>query len=175
MFLNSRYHPSSNKRLSVLMSGLVGSGAVYTILSGRLFGGQTPPIPISIFKWISAGTNRTCWCKSDLIQGMPWWRQSVTNVCFSCNRSFRFFELPTYAGTGTWPCFLSDHTKPPCITIKRCLSPGCEAHRALRLVRHPSRRGDHVRLRPPARGRENRLHLQRQKLPRLPQLTRFSR
>ena len=33
-------------------------------------------------------------------------------------RSFRFFELPTYADTGTGsvkkPCFLSDHIKPPC-------------------------------------------------------------
>jgi len=33
-------------------------------------------------------------------------------------RSFRFFELPAWADTGTCPvekkCFLSDHIKPPC-------------------------------------------------------------
>jgi len=29
----------------LLMSGLVGSGAVHTVLSERPFGGQTPPIP----------------------------------------------------------------------------------------------------------------------------------
>ena len=34
---------------SVLMSGLVGSGAVHIVLSGRPFGGQTPPIPYICF------------------------------------------------------------------------------------------------------------------------------
>ena len=29
----------------LLMSGLVGSGAVHTVLPGRPFGGQTPPAP----------------------------------------------------------------------------------------------------------------------------------
>jgi hypothetical protein len=48
----------------LLMSGLVGYGAVHT---GGFWGVKRPRFHISVLSWISAGTDRTCWYKSDLL------------------------------------------------------------------------------------------------------------
>ena len=53
----------------VLMSSLAGSGAVHTVLSGRPFGGQTPPAPSIHF------TIDICWYKSDV--------PAQTGYCYS--------------------------------------------------------------------------------------------
>jgi hypothetical protein len=62
--------PAASRLPGMLMSGLVGSGAVHTVLSGRPLVVKRPRLHISIVQKTSAGTNRTYRYKSDVPQGI---------------------------------------------------------------------------------------------------------